>query len=266
MLIAIPAPARSLPRVRKIASMIKALGGLDVRHRIHVITLAALEAEVTALFDGIPNVMVHPVFSGVLRPHPASANEDFMAAARVMTGSHWFYLSTESLPLTRGWADDLDLEYRKAGKTYLGHQSYIPRRYRDTSGVDRIDAGDPYILEAAVYPPDLTKTLKAIPRIQGIHHEVASRQEIVANARASELITSAEWKADFPRLPRHVVVTRLIDEAVVDRLLLEAQTSAASAPTPQKVEEPPTQKIDLSPTPSGVTIEVTRKKPVSGVR
>lgn len=255
MNIVIPAPVRALPKIRKIAQMIKALGRLDDRHRIAVLTVPSALVEVQKFFDGIPHVQFHPVLSPVYREPPASANDPFMHAARLMTDSHWFYLSPETLPLVSGWADALDRAYRDSGKKYLGCQKNLPKRFRDVTGVERVDLGDPYILEAAVYPANLLSQSKIRPRQQGLHHEVQRRHEMNKSIAVSDLVASAEWSEEFaPRAPQ-VVVTRLLGDAVFDRLL---QSAPPLPPESTPAEEPPEPKLAFDPGDTEATVDAKR--------
>jgi hypothetical protein len=143
----------------------------------------------------------------------------FDAVARNMLTEHWFYLTSDTLPLVPNWADVLDRNYRESLRRYLGCQSNLTRRFRDVSGVDRLDLGDPYILEAAVYPANVTKLEKNTARNHGTHHEVFRRFEMVKNSAITEQIANANWQENFRPRAGHVVVTRLAGSSIADNIL-----------------------------------------------
>lgn len=268
MNIVIPAPTRALPKIKKLARLLIAQGPLDSRHQITVLMVPTALEEVQKYFDGIANVKFAPVLSSVYREPPASANEPFMAAAKLMTERHWFYLTPETVPLAPDWADCLDREYRQSGKKYLGFQANIPRRFRDSAGIDRVDLGDPYILEAAIYPANLLRQTKITPRQQGAHHEVQRRQEMVKQTCLSEVIASAEWGKGWQPPLGIKVATRLLDDAVVDNLLRAAPAPLAANHAPvleiaslEEVEwaDPPPAKLPFDP--SQVERNVAGKRP-----
>lgn len=207
--IAIPVLTKALPSTRKLASILKQFGPLDIRHRITVFTTPTVLDEVMQIFDGIRDVTFRASLSTLYREPPRSSNETFDIIARAMTENHWFYLSTDTRPIVSNWADILDQEYRASGKRYLGHQVNLTRRFRDASGVERMDLGDPYILEAAVYPADLTSIERHSARNHGNHHEVFRRHEMVKHTAATHRIGNANWNDSYVGDPDEVVITRL---------------------------------------------------------
>jgi len=231
--IAIPVLPKALPSARKLAAVLKQFGPLDSRHRITVFTTPTALADAQRFFDGIRDVRFLTVLSTLYREPPKSLNETFDTIAQHMVGSHWFYLSVDTRPVVSNWADVLDREYRASGKRYLGFQVNLTRRFRDASGVDRMDIGDPYILEAAVYPPNLTSLERQSARNHGSHHEVFRRHEMVKHSATTDYIGNANWNASYVcASPNEVVVTRISPDwqPVSLELLPEADAEAPMLP------------------------------------
>lgn len=227
--IAIPVLAKTLPDVRNIAAALKHFRPLDARHRIVVFTTASLLKDAEAIFDGLRDVTFRPILSTIYREAPRVANETFDVIAREMTRNHWFYLTNDTRPVSPDWADVLDQKYRESGKRYFGRQANLVRRYRDASGVDRVDLGDAYILEAAIYPANLTKIEKITARNHGTHHEVFRRFEMAKNSATTDLIGSNEWQTEFTHRSGQVVVTRVFGPAV-DDFILDLEAGGADEP------------------------------------
>jgi hypothetical protein len=208
--IAIPVLSKALPNARKLAAILKQFGPLDSRHKITVFTTVTVLNEVQRIFDGIRDVTFKATLPTLYREPPRSLNETFDIVARAMVGNHWFYMSTDTRPVVSNWADVLDQEYRASGKRYLGFQVNLTRRFRDASGVERVDVGDPYILEAAVYPANLTKLERNSARNHGSHHEVFRRHEMVKHTATTDHIGNANWNDNYVCVsPNEVVVTRI---------------------------------------------------------
>lgn len=233
--IAIPVLAKTLPDVRNIAAALKHFGPLDLRHRIVVFTTASMLKEVESIFDGIRDVDFRPTLPTIYREPPRVANETFDLVARHMTQSHWFYLTNDTRPLSPDWADVLDQKYRESGKRYLGRQANLVRRYRDAAGVDRVDLGEAYILEAAVYPANLSKVEKITARNHGTHHEVFRRFEMVKNSATTDIIGSNDWQTEFTPRAGQVVMTRVFGSAV-DDYILDLEVGGADEETGDSAE------------------------------
>jgi hypothetical protein len=243
--IAILAPLSALPKVKKLAQLFRQWGGTPKSHRVHVLTTAAGVQAYASVWQGM-DAKVEAALPGVVRQPPMSDNEPFFATAKSMTSAPWFYLTPGTVPITPNWADKLEQEYLASGKPYLGVAGYLPQRYRDSSGIDRVSHGDPFILEAAIYPASMTARAKATVLSRVAHHEVSRRYETYPNATLSEQMFSANWNEGF-RLkdcPKEVVVvTRLLGDHLVDELL-----GLATAPAPEPEPEPVTETRDSAPT------------------
>lgn len=208
--IAIPVLSKALPNARKLVAVLKQFGPLDSRHKITVYTTSSVLNEVQRLFDGLRDVTFKAILPTLYREPPRSTNETFDLVARDMTHNHWFYMSTDTRPVVSNWADVLDQEYRASGRRYLGYQVNLTRRFRDAAGVERVDIGDPYILEAAVYPANLTKIERNSARNHGNHHEVFRRHEMVKHTATTDRIGNANWNDAYVcQTPNEVVVTRI---------------------------------------------------------
>jgi hypothetical protein len=241
--IAILSPLAALPRTKKLAQLFRKWGGTPKNHRVRIfVTKDALQdtAEIWQDLD----VSIEPSLPNIVRLPPMSENEPFRFVAQACTEKPWFFLSPHTVPLTPDWADKLEREYLASGKRYLGVAAYIPKRYRDPSGIDRVAPGDPYVLEAAIYPPDLTA--KGVQHFlsRTTHHEVARRLESFPRTQLTDQIISAEWSPEFrlASAKNAVVATRLVDSAVVDELL---GNFTPEPPAPK--EEPVTATVDSAP-------------------
>jgi hypothetical protein len=260
--IAVLAPLSALPRVKKLAQLFRVWGGTPKNHRVRVFTTKSAVAEYSAVWKDL-NATIEPVLPGIVRLPPMSENEPFRHVAQSITGTHWFYLPSHTLPVSPDWADRLEKEYLASGKRYLGVAAYIPKRYRDSSGVDRVAPGDPYILEAGIYPANFSTSSQHYLLSRVSHHEISRRSESFPNAALTDSIVSAEWSDAFrlENAPNAAVVTRLVNDAVVDTLLGNF-TPPAPAPEPEAetvtldsaetvsfpVKEPTIKVISRSPT------------------
>lgn len=239
--IAILSPLSALPKIKKLAKLFRQWGGTPKNHQVFVFTTSSAVPDVAKLWEGL-NAKVVPALPGVVRQPPMSENEPFAAVAAHLTKNPWVYLNPDTVPLVPEWADLLENEYLSSGKTHLGIAGYIPQRYRDSNGIDRVNPGEPYILEAAVYPPNFTVQSKKSVLSRVAHHEVSSRYVTFPNACLSERMISAEWRdnfrlADCPK--EAVLVTRLANSFLVDELLgLSAPEPTVTATSPEAPAEP----------------------------
>ena len=253
--IAILSPLSALPKIKKLAKLFRHWGGTPKNHQVLVCTTPSSVKDMATIWEGL-NAKIVPILPGVVRQPPMSENEPFFAVAQSMTKNPWVYLNPDTVPLVPEWADLLENEYLASGKSYLGIAGYIPQRYRDASGIDRVNAGEPYLLEAAVYPPSFPEQAKKSVLSRVAHHEVSSRYTTFPNAYLSELMVSAEWREDF-RLkdcPKGTVLaTRLANGLLVDELL---GLSTPPAPEPEPVKPQATETVD-----SATTITFPVKEP-----
>ena len=248
MEIAIPAPSSSLPKVKKLAAILRSFG--PSKHPIFVFCTPTYRTEVARIFEGM-NVTVVDKLTGIVRLPPMSDNEPFSIVMRHMTRTHWFYMTAETIPVDKDWADKLEQEYLASGQSYLGCADYIPNRYRDGSGVDRVVNGAPYILEAAIYPANLRAISKYEPISRVVHHEVARRSEMAPSTHLSSLIGNAKWEDNYrlEHVGMAVVVARVLGTELGDEVLGLSVPDApplpeppAPPPLPEPMKEP-TMKI-----------------------
>lgn len=270
--IAVLAPLSALPRVKKLAQLFRSWGGTPKNHRVRVFTTKDAVAEYAKIWHDL-EASIEPILPGIVRLPPMSENEPFRFIAGAMQGNHWFYLPSHTLPLVPDWADKIEKEYLASGKRYLGVAAYIPKRYRDTSGIDRVAPGDPYILEAGVYPSNFAVSAQRYMLSAVAHHEVSRRQESFPNAALTESIVSAEWSDAFrlEDVKGALVATRLVNDAVVNELLggftppapppapePETSTSDSAQTITFPVKEPTIKVISRSPTPEeAATLETS---------
>jgi len=245
MEIAIPAPSSSLPRVKKLADILRSFG--PSKHPIFVFCTPTYRTEVARIFEGM-GVTIIEKLSGIVRLPPMSDNEPFSVVMKHMTRTHWFYLTAETVPLSEDWADKLEQEYLASGQQYLGCADYIPNRYRDGSGIDRVVNGAPYILEAAIYPANLATISKYSPISRVVHHEVARRSEMAPSTHLTSLIGNAKWDEGYrlehvgmAKVMARVLGTELGDE-VLGTKLPAVPPPAPPPPEPEPMKEP-TMKV-----------------------
>jgi hypothetical protein len=253
--IAVLAPRSALPRVKKLVQLFHKWGGTPKNHNVRVFVTKDAVADYSKLWQGL-SATIEPVLPGIVRMPPMSENEPFRFTANAIRNTHWFYLPPHTLPLTPDWADRLEREYLASGKRYLGLAGYIPKRYRDSSGIDRVAPGDPYILEAGIYPPNFSVAAQKYLLSTVAHHEVSRRQESFPNAALTESIVSAEWSDSFRLKDAKdaVLVTRLVDDSVANEILGEF-----AVPAPEPEPEPETLTVDSAQTISFPVKEPTIK-------
>jgi hypothetical protein len=237
MEIAISAPSSAIPRIKQLASILRSFG--PSKHPLYVFCTAPFRTEVSRIFEGM-NATVVATLSGIIRLPPMSDNEPFAHIMKHMTRTHWFYLPAGTIPVTANWADQLEQEYLASGQQYLGCADYIPHRYRDGSGIDRVVNGAPYILEAAVYPANLSKITKYTPISRIVHHEVARRSEMSPNTHLSSLIRNAQWADGFGlnHMGSSVVATRVLGAELGDAVLKEGYRQMLGVGNPVTYEVP----------------------------
>lgn len=264
MEIAITANSSALPRIKKLATILRSFG--PSQHPLVVFCTPKYQTEVARIFEGL-SAKILPVLTGIVRLPPMADNEPFAIVAKHMTRTHWFYLTADTIPLQADWADKLEQEYLASGQTYLGCADYVPTRYRDGSGIDRVVNGAPFILEAAVYPANLSSISKYSPLSRVVHHEVARRSEMAPCSHLSSLVGNAKWDDSYrlAHVGSAVVMTRVLGTELGDEVL-GLKVPEAPAPTPVVGEiipapEPePTMKIfsSMAEMKASVTVEPRR--------
>ena len=253
MNIAITVPAADFPRVKRLAELLHHWKDLG-RHSYRVYCTASRQADIQQLFNGLP-VQVIPSLPAINRLPPMTDNEPFYHAASKELDGPWVFLSPDTLPLTPDWADQLERAYISAQKPYLGIAGYVPRKFKDSAGVERVHNGNPYLLQAAVYPPKLLAQIKAKILSPTAHHEITKANEVFHMAHLSDLIVSAEWNPNFRLVNATgaVLATRLSGEAIFNELLgrevappvtvtIEKEVPSSQPPAPLALKEP-TMKI-----------------------
>lgn len=233
MEIAITASSSALPRIKKLATILRSFG--PSQHPLVVFCTPKYQTEVARIFEGL-SAKILPVLTGIVRLPPMTDNEPFAIVSKHMTRTHWFYLTADTIPLQADWADKLEQEYLASGQTYLGCADYIPTRYRDGSGIDRVVNGAPYILEAAVYPANLSSISKYSPLSRTVHHEVARRSEMSPCTHLSSLVGNAKWDESYrmAHAGSAVVITRVLGTELGDEVL---GLTVPDAPAPPPVVE-----------------------------
>lgn len=244
MEIAIAANSSALPRIKKLATILRSFG--PSQHPLFVFCTPKYQTEVARIFEGL-SAKILPVFTGIVRIPPMTDNEPFAAIVQHMTRTHWFYLTADTIPLRADWADKLEQEYLASGQTYLGCADYIPTRYRDGSGIDRVVNGAPYILEAAIYPANLGEISTYTPISRTVHHEVARRSEMAPCSHLSSLVGNAKWDESYrlEHVGSAVVMARVMGTELGDEVL---GNHVPPAPKPIVVEEPPAPEPLKEPT------------------
>jgi len=253
--IAIHAQTSTLPRLKKLVKVLKHFG--LGRHKYTVFCSQAPKHDVEKLFDGL-EVTIDSSLPGTYRLPPLDSNEPFQHIASKMTNGPWFLLKVGTVPVVQEWADMLEREYLFAEKLYLGTAVYLPKKYVDVSGVTRISSGEPFIMEAAVYPPNVLKLTKSNLFHKTTHHEVLCRAERFGNAHLSDLIQDANLDDNFRNVNIRsgvCVVSRLANDALLDELI-------GDIPPPVVVEKIVVKEAPEAPAPYELkvpTIKIMQK-------
>jgi hypothetical protein len=250
MNIAITAPAADFPRVKRLAELLHHWKDLG-RHSYRVYCTPGRHSDIQQIFNGLP-VQVIPNLPAINRLPPMTDNEPFYHAASRELDGPWVFLPPDTLPLAPDWADKLEKAYISAQKPYLGIAGYIPRRFKDSAGIERVHNGSPYMLQAAIYPPKVLTGLRAKIMSPTAHHEVTKANEMFHMAHlGNDLIVSAEWNPNFRLVNAHgaVLATRLAGDAVFHELLgqevappvtvtIEKEVPASQPQAPAPLKEP----------------------------
>jgi hypothetical protein len=220
MNIAIAAPSATFPKLAKLAQLLKKWPPLGSKHSYKIYCTKLRKEDIQRMFDGL-DIQLDDSLPGVTRHQPMLDNEVFQHIASKETTAPWFLLTHNTVPLSPDWADKLASELLQSGKSLLGCAAYTPKMYKDNNGVTRAADGDPYLLESAVYPPNLLKSIRTRLLNATTHHESLKARETFHMAHLSGLIANAEYNPNF-RLGNAgsaVVATRLLNEAVIDEML-----------------------------------------------
>jgi hypothetical protein len=258
MNIAIAAPSATFPKLAKLAQLLKKWAPLGSKHSYKIYCTKLRKEDIQRMFDGL-DIQLDDSLPGVNRHQPMLDNEVFQHIASKETTAPWFLLTHNTVPLSPDWADKLASELLQSGKNFLGCAAYTPKMYKDHSGIQRASHGDPYLLEAAVYPPNLLKSIRTRLLNATTHHESLKARETFHMAHLSGLIANAEYSPNF-RLGNAgsaVLVTRLLNEAVIDELLGYAVPPPA---TEKVVVEVPTAPAYEPFVPKEPTIAIMSKK------
>jgi hypothetical protein len=196
MEIAIPVNTSTLPLAHKLIEQLKQFGPYSGSFLFRVICTPRAFPECRQIFSVLPNTQIEGTLPDVVRRHPLGANEMFNHVMKQMTNQHWLYLTPDCVPLGRGWLDALDSEYLGAGKRYMGVAAYTPVGQVDRSGVRRVDHGEPFLLENAVYPANMAKLVTENLMSSTFHHEFVRRRSAMADTRLTNLILDRQFKDD----------------------------------------------------------------------
>jgi len=231
------------------------------------------------LISHIPQATTASGLSGTLRRFPTDANELFLESARYAADHFppdqpWIYMTGETLPLCTGWLTTLERQYLSQSKPFLGKLDYLPQRITDSQGVTRVDFGEPYTLETAVYPSDLAKRMTENIIGSKAHHEQVRRRSTAPHTCATELITSAKWAEGFSlsEVPEEsVLLVRIYDTSEIARQIFTGTPAPAPLPPPAPPPPPPAQVETVTPTPSaapslpsGVTVDANGRVYLGG--
>lgn len=110
---------------------------------------------------------------------PRGANAMFKAAIQhtAMMKRPWLWLEPDCVPMKSGWMDQLESEYQKCGKEFMGHfvRTNSPRLPE-------------FVLTGiAIYPPDCTPLLKHITRMD-VAFDISITNQVIRKAHDSALI------------------------------------------------------------------------------
>ena len=280
MRVIIPVNSRNLPKVRSLIEVINHLGPYKPDDSFVFLTTNGSSAAMWPLISHIPQATTAAGLSGTLRRFPTDANELFLESARYAASNFppdqpWIYMTGETLPLRTGWLTTLERQYLSQSKPFLGKIDYLPQKVTDSQGVTRVDFGEPYTLETAVYPSDLAKRITENLINLNSHHEQIRRRSTAPHTCATELIASAKWKEglSLSEIPEEsVLLVRIYDTSEIARQILTGTPAPAPAPLPPAPPPPPPAQVETAaPAPSaapslplGVTVDANGRVYLGG--
>lgn len=131
---------------------------------------------------------------------PMAANAMFMAAAHHLAGKPFFWCEPDCIPLRAGWLDELQHEYERIGKPFMG------ALVRSTQvGLPEISLGG-----CAVYPRDAAERLRAFCTGERAW-DVASSEAVVPLASDTKLV---QWFWGQPQLAPTFAVSKFLNSPV----------------------------------------------------
>lgn len=267
MIAIIPVNSRNLLKVKSLIEVIHHLGPYKPDDSFVFLTTNSGSATMWPLISHIPQATTAVGLSGIVRRFPTDANELFLESARYATAHFapdqpWIYMTGETLPLRTGWLTTLERQYLSQQKPFLGKVDYLPQKITDSQGVTRIDFGEPYTLETAVYPSDLGKRITENLISPKAHHEQVRRRSTAPHTFATDLIASAKWKEDLSiaEIPAEsVLLVRIYNTAEIARQIITGTPAPLHVP-PAPAPPPPPAQVEAAPSaapslPSGVSVD-----------
>lgn len=270
MRVIIPVNSRNLLKVKSLIEVIHHLGPYKPDDSFVFLTTNGGSATMWPLISHIPQATTAAGLSGTVRRFPTDANELFLESARYAAANFapdqpWIYMTGEALPLRTGWLTTLEREYLSQPKPILGRVEYLPQKITDSQGVTRVDFGEPYTLETAVYPSDLANRITENLINLNTHHEQIRRRSTAPITHESDLIASAKWKEDLSiaEIPEEsVLLVRIYDTSEVARQILTGTPAPIPVP-PSPAPPPPPAQVETAPPlpsaapslPSGVSVD-----------
>jgi hypothetical protein len=280
MKVIVPVSSQNLPKVRTLIDVIHHLGPYGSNDSFVFLTTKGNHANVWPLISHIPQATAAVGLSGTVRRFPTSANEVFLESARYAAANFgpdqpWLYLTPESVPLKNQWLTHLERQYLSQSKPFLGVLDYLPQKITDAQGVVRINPGDPYTLEAAVYPSDLVKRITENLINLSTHHEQIRRRSTAPHTHETKLIFSAKWAENLSiaEVPEEaVILARVYDINSVARQVISGtpapipQPPPAPTPTPAPTPAPVEPIVVPISAPAGTTVEADGTVRLGGSR
>lgn len=118
------------------------------------------------------------------RPWPWAANNawrDYVFFSRMKVARPWLWLEPDCAPISHGWLDQIDAEYTRANRPFMGDE--VTRPERRMSGV-------------GVYPPYVTSYTKKLATLGPVAWDQYLANDIVPNCHFTNLIQHV-WNVEL---------------------------------------------------------------------
>lgn len=110
----------------------------------------------------------------------------------------WLFLEMDMTPIKKGWADELEAEYRACGKPFMGNLSWTTTTTADQEMINLCK----HLVGAAIYPPDITPYSKVWTKVNQINTawDVLLQWELPQHAHDTELIQMCFRTCNYQKL------------------------------------------------------------------
>jgi len=212
----------------KLAEWIKKLGGVSAHKLILAYDSATtVDGVIEPLRDAFTSVEALKIVGAPRADWSAgtgdasACNEMWIQVAqhfgRMEGPNHWFWLEPDAIPMKSTWMDELDEEYRKNRKGFMG------ARVLTSSGVERMSG-------IAAYPPSVAKYSTTAMLTDKVAWDIAGAQDFKKSCHYTRLIYHVlRTSADAPKfksqqelntIPKETAVFHPCkDGSLIDRLI-----------------------------------------------